>query len=396
MTVVVPFYSGQVYRALKEQGIAVKKIFFGWWMMPKEWNPLMKFLFRVLYLTEPIAARRISSLAAKRHVKLIHSNSSAIDVGARAAMLCGLPHVWHFREFGDLDYGLDYLLGKRESARRACSVPGMIVFISHCLRQYYAGEIPDAQSTVIYNGISEKFLYEKYAAGKNDAALHKADTSGHEDTAALHRADTSGHADTALHKADTSDRAAVTFLIAGNLHEGKHQEIAIEACRILCEQGVYGVRLVIAGAPSALQSSREFEEKLKAQAHTLPEGTVTFTGYVSDMAALRRKTDVELVCSGMEAFGRVTVEAMLSSNPVIGADSGATPELIISGKNGFLFDSGSAQALAERMRYFLEEPQEIARMGAEAYLYAKERFTAKQNTDAIERLYTTLLKENKE
>lgn len=369
VTVVVPFRSGQVFHALKEQGIFVKKIFFGWWMMPKAWNPLLKFLFRVLYWTEPVAARRIASLARKRQAKLIHSNSSAIDAGARAAKMCGLPHVWHFREFGDLDYNLIYLLGKRESARCAVNVPGKIVFISECLRRYYGQEIPDTHCTVIYNGISEKLFYEKYPDGKAAGGQRRPVIGGQNE----------------------SSGATVTFLIAGNFHEGKHQELAIEACRILCEQGFCGIRLMVAGAASALKSSKAFEERLKAQALKLPEGTVTFTGYVSDMAALRKQTDVELVCSGMEAFGRVTAEAMLSSNPVIGADSGATPELIAHGKNGFLFESGSAEALADRMRYFLEQPQEIMRMGAEAYRGAKECFTARHNTDAVERLYAALL-----
>ncbi len=34
-----------------------------------------------------------------------------------------------------------------------------------------------------------------------------------------------------------------------------------------------------------------------------------------------RKTDVELVCSKGEAFGRVTIEAMMAGNPVIGSDT---------------------------------------------------------------------------
>lgn len=371
VTVVVPFRSGQVYRALKEQGIAVKKIFFGWWMMPKAWNPLMKLMFRMLYLTEGTAARRIAALAKMRHAELIHSNSSAIDVGARAAKLCGLPHVWHFREFGDLDYNLVYLLGKQESARRAVNVPGKIVFISECLRQYYGREIPDMCSTVIYNGISETFLYEKYPDGKPAGGRQESGSGGQ----------------------SSIGGTTVTFLIAGNFHEGKHQELAIEACRLLYVQGFRGVKLVAAGAASALKSSRAFEERLRSRALELPDGMVTFTGYVSDMAALRKTTDVELVCSGMEAFGRVTAEAMLSSNPVIGADSGATPELVENGKNGFLFESGSAEALAEKMRYFLEQPQEIARMGAEAYRYARDCLPARRNTDALEQLYITLLKE---
>ncbi|MCM1537386.1 MAG: glycosyltransferase family 4 protein [bacterium] len=381
VTVIVPFRSGQVYRALKEQDIPVKKIFFGWWMMPKAWNPLMKLLFRGLYLTEPCAVRRIALTAEKRHAQLIHSNSSAIDVGARAAKLCGLPHVWHFREFGDLDYDLMYLRGKQESARRAVQVPGKIVFISQCLRRYYEQEIPDTHCTVVYNGISEKWIYEKYPEGESGKPCRMTDMQSGTGIRRLSGMDG---------RSRTDEASIITFLIAGNFHEGKHQELAVEACRLLLAQGFCGVRLVIAGAASALRSSKAFEERLKVQAGKLPEGIVTFAGHVSDMAALRKKTDVELVCSGMEAFGRVTAEAMLSSNPVIGADSGATPELIRDGQNGLLFESGNAAALAEKMRYFLEQPQEIARMGAEAYRYAKEYFTAQHNTVAVERIYTAL------
>lgn len=46
---------------------------------------------------------------------------------------------------------------------------------------------------------------------------------------------------------------------------------------------------------------------------------------------MRKKIDVELVCSRSEAFGRVTIESMMSSNPVIGANTGGTKELIIEG-----------------------------------------------------------------
>ena len=43
-------------------------------------------------------------------------------------------------------------------------------------------------------------------------------------------------------------------------------------------------------------------------------------------------------------FGRVTAEALMSSNPVIGADTGGTPELIQDGENATdqIFYSASA------------------------------------------------------
>ena len=47
VTVVLPIKTGQVYAALKSSGIEVKHVFFGWWMEPAGWNPLMKFAFAV-------------------------------------------------------------------------------------------------------------------------------------------------------------------------------------------------------------------------------------------------------------------------------------------------------------------------------------------------------------
>ncbi len=394
VTVVVPFRSGQVFRALKERGIEVRKIFFGWRMMPRAWNPLLKLMFRALYASEGIAVCRIAALARKRGVELIHSNSSVIDAGARAALRCGVPHVWHFREFGEPDYGLEYLEGKEKGCQRACAVPGRIVFISRCLREYYGSEIGDGSCRILYNGISRRFLYEKYKKLPDGRKERTADGTEAGTACKEGAACKEGPACKAGTACEGGERTVV-FLIAGNLHPGKRQELAIAACERLLAHGFCNFRLVVAGAASALKESKEFEKELKERAERTLCGHVTFTGHVSDMAALRKTTDVELVCSAMEAFGRVTVEAMLSSNPVIGADSGATPELIRNGENGLLFPGGDVEKLENSMRYFIEHPQEIRRMGAQAYRFAEERFLSERNTEETERLYRELLGEDR-
>ena len=49
-----------------------------------------------------------------------------------------------------------------------------------------------------------------------------------------------------------------------------------------------------------------------------------------------QESDVVVMCSEHEAMGRVTAEAMAFAKPVIGYNSGATPELISQGR-GWLF-----------------------------------------------------------
>lgn len=353
VTVVLPIKNGQVYAELRNKEIEVKCIFFGWWMMPSSWNLLMKLGFRVLYAFEGIAERRIAVLACKKGVQIIHSNSSAIDVGARAAKRAGIQHVWHFREFGDADYALEFLKGKEKSCAYVETVPGKVVFISKSVKEHYQDWLSQERGQVIYNGISEQFLQEKY-------------------------------------KEERKENTDVVFLIAGNLNPKKRQDLAIAACRILKERGFGNFRLIVAGTASAMADSRRYATELQESAKELPEGVVEFAGHVKDMVSLRAKTDVELVCSEKEAFGRVTVEAMMASNPVIASDSGANPELVHAGRNGFLFECGNAESLANSMQELLKNPEQICVLGKEAFRFAKETFPSKSNTKQIEDLYFAL------
>jgi len=350
--VVLPFRTGQVYQKLIELQIPVYKVFFGWWMMPSYWNPVLKLIFRILYVTEKIPVMRIVKIAKREKIQVIHSNSSVIDVGALAAQKAGVPHIWHFREFGDADFQLEYLKGREKSCRFVAGIKGKVIFISRNLRNYYNAEIPDEICKVIYNGISKEFLCEKSYARKGGKFV---------------------------------------FLIAGYLHRNKRQDIALQAAKILKAKGYDNFELWIAGQASAMSDSKKFEEELREFAEHNLKDCCKFLGFVSDMKELRQKADIELVCSNREAFGRVTVEAMMAGNPAIGTNTGANPELIEDRRTGRLFQNGNAADLADKMQWFLDNQEYIEKCGREAYFFAKERFLSDYNTKNIENLYQEVL-----
>ena len=357
VVVVLPFGFGQVHQKLTELQISVYVVFFGWWMMPSYWNWVLKFAFRMLYVTEMIPVIRIMKIAEKEQIQIIHSNSSAIDVGARAARKAGLPHVWHFREFGDADFQLEYLKGRVKSCQFVVDTNGKVVFISKNLRNYYHAEIADKFCRVIYNGIPQDFLYQKrYIFPKSK----------------------------------------IIFLIAGNLHRNKRQDLALQAAGILRKRGYDNFELWIAGAASAMRDSQKYEEELRESAGRDLKSCCKFLGFVSDMGKLRQETDIELVCSNREAFGRVTVEAMMAGNPVIGTDTGANPELIEDQKLGRLFRNGDAEDLADKMQWFLDDPELIEKCGREAYSFARDSFSSGLNTENIEKLYQEIYSKRSE
>ncbi|WP_008310306.1 hormogonium polysaccharide biosynthesis glycosyltransferase HpsO [Leptolyngbya sp. PCC 6406] len=74
-----------------------------------------------------------------------------------------------------------------------------------------------------------------------------------------------------------------------------------------------------------------------------------------------------------EQFGHVLIEAMACQVPVIGSDSGEIPHVIQDA--GLVFPEGQADALADRLRQLLEQPELRTDLGKRGYALAMEGYT---------------------
>ena len=82
------------------------------------------------------------------------------------------------------------------------------------------------------------------------------------------------------------------------------------------------------------------------------------------------------------------LEAMAYCKPVIGARIGGIPEMIDDGKNGFLFQSGSVDALGQAMARLLEmKADAISEMGHFARLKAEKEYHSDLHYDRLMALY---------
>lgn len=344
--VVVPTAKCPMADELRKREIPFIAVFFAWIQMPEYWNPVMKLCFRMLYLMETAQVSYVYHKIKKKQIDIIHSNSSVTDFGARLSRKLGCVHIWHIREFGDADYSLEYLKGKEKTWNDMNMYADRFLFISNCLYQYFHEFVDADKSEVVYNGISEIYnLQRKY-----------------------------------------SNRKKIVFLISGNLTRKKGQMLVLQAAKDL-KKSYEDFEVWIAGAPSSMSDSRLYEKELKEYIHKYLSGTAIMLGKVTDMRALRQKADVEIVASDMEAFGRVTVEAMMGGMPVIASDSGANPELIEDGREGFLFEKGNSKSLKTRMECFMIKRELIKSMGTNAQRKAVQKFILKDNIDKIEKIY---------
>ncbi len=67
---------------------------------------------------------------------------------------------------------------------------------------------------------------------------------------------------------------------------------------------------------------------------------------------------------------------MAIGRAVITTDVPGCRETVIDGVNGFLVEKWNTQALADKMIYFIEHPEDIKKMGYESYKIAREKFDA--------------------
>lgn len=335
---------------LRETGINTFPCFFGWWVEPDYWNGILKYGFRLLHVLQFGAVNKISKYVKENNIDIIHSNSSCIDIGTLVAKKTRVKHVWHFREYGEEDYNLVYMAGRQASMEKVNRDTDKVIFISRALRESYGSLISDEKAEVVYNGISTNYKSK-----------------------------------------EKTYNSVLTFLISGNLNVNKNQMLVLKAVEVLRQRGVTNFQVKIAGECTSLKQSKKYKEQLLnyIKEHNLTN--VELLGYVEDMKKLREETDVEIVASVSEAFGRVTVEGMFSRNPVLVSDAGANPELVEPGTTGLIFKNRDAEDLAEKMNYLIETPQMVRDMGENAYHYAIENFTIQKNADNIEKIYESIM-----
>lgn len=109
--------------------------------------------------------------------------------------------------------------------------------------------------------------------------------------------------------------------------------------------------------------------------NVIATGIVEYPGFVTDVAKRIQDSAVFVLPSYYrEGVPRSTQEAMAIGRPVITTDVPGCRETVVDGVNGFLVPKWNPEALAEKMCYFIENPQQINVMGLESYRIAQENF----------------------
>uniref|UniRef100_UPI0036DF9C6C glycosyltransferase family 4 protein n=1 Tax=Photorhabdus sp. RM322S TaxID=3342825 RepID=UPI0036DF9C6C len=104
-------------------------------------------------------------------------------------------------------------------------------------------------------------------------------------------------------------------------------------------------------------------------------GIINYPGFVTNVNEWLSNSDIFVLPSYYrEGIPRSTQEAMAIGRPIITTNVPGCKETVHEGKNGFLVSPWSAEDLAEKMIFFIENPNRIEEMGQESYHIAKTQY----------------------
>jgi glycosyltransferase involved in cell wall biosynthesis len=186
------------------------------------------------------------------------------------------------------------------------------------------------------------------------------------------------------------------IIYIGQIIPEKGLDLVLDALGILVSRG-YDVGLDVVGdmegwAPPAYVRHRE---TLVARAGLRDlAGRVRFLGWRADVPDLLARASL-LCCPSRpelrEGFGLVVVEAKLAGVPGIVCPTGALPELIEHGEDGWVASEVSAAALAGGLEYFLKDPVRLQRAR-----HAARRSTERFSRDRFAEAWWAVFQEKRE
>ena len=335
---------GQGKKLLEQNQISYVIVKSYTWTYP--FNQKFKNLLRVIYgiFINFIAIPKIKRIIGNYNPDFVHINTSWTCVGAIAAMQKKIPVIWHIREYLEEDQNRKFW--NRKYSYRIINKASMVIAISKDLYCKYSKVIDKHKLTIVYNGLDVDKYYDKYKE---------------------------------IFTSENNNR----FIIVGNLNINKGHVEVIKALKIVKNRG-YNFSLHIIGVGNE-------EKKLKKLVRKLDlEREISFEGFQSNTPFYYKNSDVMFMASKCEAFGRVTVEAMLGGVLVIGSRSGATPE-ILENNFGYLFEPGDSNDLAEKIIYVLEHKEEARKVMNDGRQMALEKFSSDKNVSQIYEIYKYLL-----
>ncbi len=296
---------------------------------------------------------KIKRFIRERKIDLVHSNGPRMSLlSGLAAKLARKIIVWHERTLVEK--------GMWDSDRFFSFLPDKIICNSDAIRQRFSkkGKINEKVITII-NGV--------------DITLFNPCVDG-----------------SSVRKELNIKDNEIVIGMASRIEPTKGQVYLIKAAAELVKHH-HNLKFLISGGVFGQRSInyKRILDELIAKDNL--QDRFIFTDIRSDMPQLLAAMDIVVLASDAEACGRVIFEAMSLAKPIVGTNSGGTPEIIQDKETGLLFLPKDPKSLFEAIRVLLNDRELAKDMGKKARERVEECFTIEEHVRKTEKVYQELL-----
>lgn len=184
------------------------------------------------------------------------------------------------------------------------------------------------------------------------------------------------------------------FIISyvGRLDKEKNIETLIEACGLLKKYEQNDFQLIIAGEPvchPSLKEGEKYKNSLQQLAIDVGIGNQTyFVGHVSSVISIYHASDITVLPSLSEPFGKTIIESMASGVPAIAANAGGIPEILGDRFQNFLYKPQDKWELYRKISSVLFWRQENPRLSMQCRQHVLHFFSLSKTVESLEAIFT--------
>lgn len=322
---IVPQRKGVLINELKARNWDYTVIDFSVWLWPKLVRE-PESIYRE-HRKNMRAVASITELIIKLSPKAVITNTIVAPWAALAAAQTHTKHIWFVREYGDLDHGLYFEIGKQKTIEDIYNLSDQVITISKALYNNFASHLKQTDKlSLIYNSIPKDRILEM-ASLMEDVQYYRYQDS-------------------------------LKLVIVGRVSESKGQFQLIKAISRIPKNKIIELNVVGCVDKAYKQKIMEFvtNRGLTDRIH--------FVDHVDNPYTYIKHADIAVMASKKEAFGRVTAEYMVLGKPIIAAATGGTTELIEDHVNGMLYEPDSNSELLSAIQFYLNSPELVVSHGS--------------------------------
>lgn len=213
---------------------------------------------------------------------IIYTNTGIIHSGFNISKRINIPHIWHIREFQDLDFNMKILGGKKNLISKFHSTNNFNIAITQTIYDHFS--LNNKNSTIIYDGVRARTVF-------------------------------------------SLNKKQKYFLYIGNITPNKGFSFLLEAFNIFNKTNK-DYRLIVLGRFNDSSYQNKIKEYIEKK---LLDGFVVFKGFLTNIEPYIREAKAVIMPSFFEALGRTTIESMFYSTLVIGRNTAGTKEQFDNG-----------------------------------------------------------------